>query len=158
MLTPADLHAVAGFLIGEGSFLRYRAGSLRVTATQRERAPLDRLQAIIGGRVYWHARSGVNGGPIWAWYLGGVKGVGLMMTLLPIITSWSPKRAATIRAHLAAWRAALGVGGLNRAKTHCKYGHPFTGRNLVRERGGKQRRCRTCGNRRSRESRQRLGG
>jgi hypothetical protein len=37
-----------------------------------------------------------------------------------------------------------------RERTHCNYGHPFSGRNLIITNG--KRRCRECANRRARES------
>ncbi len=48
----------------------------------------------------------------------------------------------------------------NGAKTHCKYGHPFTPENtaLVSYAFGIERRCRECANRRSRESYRRRRG
>ncbi len=33
---------------------------------------------------------------------------------------------------------------LNRAKTHCPQGHPYSGENLVITKGGRGRECRTC--------------
>ena len=43
--------------------------------------------------------------------------------------------------------------GINFRKTHCNYGHEFAGENLLvlQVNGGKERRCRECSNRRSRE-------
>jgi hypothetical protein len=41
----------AGFLEGEGCF-RFDSGYVVIVTAQKEREPLDRLQAIIGGRIY----------------------------------------------------------------------------------------------------------
>ena len=46
-------------------------------------------------------------------------------------------------------------GGRNRAKTHCPYGHPYEGENLIitkRKNGRQQRKCRECARRASRAS------
>ena len=47
------------------------------------------------------------------------------------------------------------AGARERAKTHCKYGHPFSGENLRPKSGGKgHRRCRECGRIRAAKMRQ----
>jgi hypothetical protein len=46
------------------------------------------------------------------------------------------------------------IARLNLSKTHCKYGHPFSGSNLIEAQG--KRRCRECKRRRDTERRKRL--
>lgn len=48
-------------------------------------------------------------------------------------------------------RSAIAPAALNARKTHCPRGHPFSGRNLVFVEKGRERRCRSCENAKSRE-------
>ena len=46
-------------------------------------------------------------------------------------------------------RRGVAGGSANKAKTHCKHGHPFSGDNLIIEKRSsvfRRRRCRTCHN------------
>ena len=46
-----DEHWAAGFIEGEGCF-RFDSGYVKIVTAQKEREPLERLQRIIGGRIY----------------------------------------------------------------------------------------------------------
>lgn len=46
-----DEHWAAGFIEGEGCF-RFDSGYVKIVTAQKEREPLERLQQIIGGRIY----------------------------------------------------------------------------------------------------------
>lgn len=50
-------------------------------------------------------------------------------------------------------RSPIAVAAINARKTHCKWGHPFSGDNLVLS--GNTRRCRTCSRFRQRATRRR---
>jgi hypothetical protein len=53
-------------------------------------------------------------------------------------------------------RRGEGLSAKNRRKTHCDYGHPFSGRNLLIYRNGKERVCRVCAIRRQRITQARI--
>jgi len=50
----------------------------------------------------------------------------------------------------------IGVSAQNARKTHCKRGHPLSGKNLLVEQGG-GRQCRECKRERSREWKKKVG-
>ena len=74
MLTAQDLEWSVGFLEGEGSFF-YSGTSARVTATQKYRQSLRRLQRLFGGTIPLCDSKGIS-----RWQLYGIQAVGLMMT------------------------------------------------------------------------------
>lgn len=65
-------------------------------------------------------------------------------------------RACVNPAHLEAvtdeenTRRGVSVSAVNGSKTHCKYGHPFSGENLITNPDG-TRRCKACKTRRNQE-------
>jgi len=75
-----DLFWAAGFLEGEGTFGQHGT----VAAEQLHREPLDRLTGLFGGRVVFRARG--NRKSIWHWRVSGVRGRGVMLTLLPLLS------------------------------------------------------------------------
>ena len=92
-----DLAWAAGFLEGEGSFSK---GSNRVSASQCQREPLDRLAEMFGGTVRerkdrterpWHQQQ------IHQWDVSGSRARGVMMTIYLFM---SPRRRSQIRASL----------------------------------------------------------
>lgn len=103
--SETDLGWLAGFLEGEGSFgligrpptdLRYP----RISASQKQREPLERLVRIVGGTIYRSRRgssSRVDSG-IWTWCLDGTHARAIMELLLPHM---SPRRRTQIDASLA---------------------------------------------------------
>lgn len=104
MLTTAEIAWTAGFLEGEGSFYSgYAAGdntvASQVSAGQRQREPLTRLQAMFGGSICCR-KSGKSAG-MYAWKVTGQRARGLAMTLYPLL---SPRRRAQVRAMLTSWR------------------------------------------------------
>lgn len=66
------------------------------------------------------------------------------------IARWFGRHETTIRNALGTWRQADRTTGrpnaaaLNRAKTHCPQGHPYSGDNLYVHPDGRHRACRTC--------------
>ncbi len=89
-----ELGWIAGFLEGEGCFntAGSNPGTQRVTAVQKQREPLLRLQELLGGRVYPRFRDGCFG-----WSVTGARARGIMLTLYALM---SPRRKDQIRAAL----------------------------------------------------------
>jgi len=80
-----DLAWAAGFLEGEGSF----SGRSRVSASQVQREPLDRLASLFGGTVRerkdrtsrpWHQQQ------LHQWDVSGARARGVMLTLYPMMS------------------------------------------------------------------------
>jgi hypothetical protein len=153
MITVPQIHWIAGFLEGEGSFQwrvnartnrPSRGGSLIMSATQVQREPLDRLAGILGGTV-----SAVKRSPrarcteqdVHQWYLCGKIAAGAMMTLYSLM---SPRRQTQIRTAFAGWHAAPGHDWRLRTVHHCKYGHPYTKTVTNHREGWTQRICSVC--------------
>ena len=145
------LIVAAGFLVGEGSFLLRRRGTIAIYATQAEREPLDRLQRMFGGRVIKIPRPDrPNVKQIWQWYM--VKGAaGVLMTLYPLMRTWSPKRVGEVLRCLAAWKTSLGRGHAQLVRRECPQGHPYSAGNTYVSRKG-HRHCRACGTTQRRRS------
>lgn len=119
MISIKELYWIAGFLEGEGSFCRC-GNTIRVSAGQVQREPLDRLYSLVGG--YIHPRkpnlSRPNQQAFWAWYLDSVSSAALMMTLYPLM---SPKRQEEIISTLNWWKATRRIRKVN--DTFCTRGH-----------------------------------
>ena len=52
-----DLYWSAGFLEGEGAFMKNGTGGIVVTASQVQKEPLDRLYKLFGGGMNTFSRS-----------------------------------------------------------------------------------------------------
>lgn len=87
-----DLFWLAGFPEGEGSFVK-NATTERVEARQVNKAPLDLVQALLGGSVKLEPRTG-NRSDIWVWNSFGPRARGVALTLYCLL---SPKRQEQIR-------------------------------------------------------------
>jgi hypothetical protein len=110
-LTAITLGWAAGFLEGEGCFPVSSRTTSTITANQKESEPLQRLQKMFGGRLYWRASGGTYG--IHEWHIFGPTARGVMMTLYPLM---SPRRREQIRASLTRWRQGAYRGQGHRAK------------------------------------------
>lgn len=148
MIRTVDLYWAAGFLEGEGCFYSdsQRNSHSRVTASQVQREPLDRLVLLFGGHVRGpHKNStGRTNQPIHDWTVSGAVARGIMMTLYAMM---SPRRKEQIRDSLAIWLAAPErIADRRRRATHCRNGHPYAGNHYQMRRAGRAnyRRCRTC--------------
>jgi len=73
-----DLAWAAGFLEGEGSFYSQRRGS-HVAATQKEKEPLERLQALFGGNIRIENKK--RGFSNYRWTTSGPRARGIAMTI-----------------------------------------------------------------------------
>ena len=134
MVSLLDIYWAAGFMDGEGSFIK-AAHSIGTTASQKDPWPLVKLQGILGGRIFQ------DGAGYWRWHAYGAKAVGIMMTLYPIL---SPRRQRRICELLSFWRFIGLRGSHNRNKTHCKRGHLFTPESTYPRSSGRYRECKTC--------------
>ncbi len=141
MIAVRDIAWIAGFLEGEGSFSCPRT-SPQIQAVQVQREPLDRLAALLGGKVYACRARGGASRPYFMWTLNGTRAASVMMTVAGLM---SPRRFGQIAAALTPWKAAgAGKGSRQAARTHCPKGHPYSGANLIVRAG--DRVCRECAN------------
>jgi hypothetical protein len=98
-----ELAWAAGFLDGEGHFGRHRrkgarpGGRLAIQVAQQDRRPLDRLQAILGGRVYGPYGPYGQTQPYFLWYIQGFERTQATIAMLwPFLSE--PKRLQARRA------------------------------------------------------------
>ena len=82
-LIAKDLHWVAGFMEGEGSFTH--CGTERTKASQKQREPLLLLQRILGGHIREYKNSW--GFPMYEWYASGKRARGIMLTLYLLMST-----------------------------------------------------------------------
>lgn len=138
MVSASDLHWAAGFIDGDGCVYQSRTTPM-ITATQKDRWPLDKLVALFGGTIYRHVRNESKGHIYYRWDLYGNAAAGVMMTLFVLL---SPRRQEKIREIIGRWKTQA-RGSFNARKTHCKNGHEFSVENTyLKPLGGRQ--CRTC--------------
>jgi len=134
MVSTADIHWVAGFLEGEGSFTashNVHGTAVTISAPQVQREPLERLQRIMGGHIYRRG-SGIH---LWNLTRGAVV-VGWMMTLFSLMSS---KRQTQIKTALDVWQEVPST------RYQCRRGHHRTMLTTYIAANG-TRRCRTCKN------------
>ena len=92
-VSDAEMHWVAGFLEGEGTFNCSHSPIVRADQVQRE--PLDRLQRIVGGgSIRLKLKSNPRHSDIHSWNLCGNPAILLMKRLYPYM---SPKRQQQIK-------------------------------------------------------------
>ena len=142
MIKERDLGWAAGFFEGDGHF-DYRHGTCRIRITQVQRAPLERMETLLGGAIAASRKyTGRNGlVQVWEWSVCGQHAAGLAMTFWTML---SPDRRAQITRGLKRWRIAKVWHGY---KTHCPKGHAYTPENTWYERrkdDGLGRRCQEC--------------
>lgn len=145
-LVTKDLTWIAGFLEGEGSFLVGTRGSGVVCATQVQRQPLERLVELVGGTIWLKRRSDGNRKDQHLWSMGGIRAIGLMMTLFGLM---SPGRKNQIRRSLERWKSHQTSC---RNRTHCPSGHEYSNENTYRNNKirlanglmGSGRNCKIC--------------
>ena len=99
--TSYDLHWAAGFLEGEGCFFakystqkgkRYHTEC--VSANQVNPEPLPKLLSMFGGHIRLD-RYGRNQ-PIHVWYCHGARALGVMQTLLPLLSTKKREQIFTV--------------------------------------------------------------
>ena len=77
MPRDADLAWAAGFIDGEGCVAVDSRKSPRITVSNTDRRPLDRLQELLGGTICVHGRGNPEKGhrPSWVWAVHGGRSV-----------------------------------------------------------------------------------
>lgn len=154
-----DIYWAAGFIEGEGSFYfmdrRGRAGVFHVRVPQVQKEPLERLQRIFGGSMYFRPSKNPRHSDQWVWRTIGERSAGIAMTLYAVM---SPRRKEQIRVALSRWRKFQ-----SRKHAGCNNGHPWREGsyyifNLKRKDGSprQQRVCKVCCNARVNARRARL--
>lgn len=100
MVSPStrDLEWAAGFLEGEGSFLRHHRGGHYVNASQVNPEPVNRLKALFGGNIT-PVRAKGRRAAYGMWQVCGTRARGVAMTLYDLL---SVKRQGQIRTMLGA--------------------------------------------------------
>lgn len=114
-MPSSDLAWVAGFMEGEGTF-RFDS-TMRVRASQKQRWPLDKMQALCEGNIY-EAKT-PKGALYHIWELTGPRAEALAYRLLPLMSPSRQKQLfrAVIRRNLhmrrnsVAWSAAMSRAG-----------------------------------------------
>ena len=139
-----DLHWIAGFLEGEGTFGRC-GGTIIVAASQVNKEPVDKLYNLLGGSVLYLER--INQNPKWnncyRWTIYGENAELLMKVIFPIMSIKIKNKISEI----LSWYASR--PGRNFAKSGrktCRKGlHLWTDKNtFINYRGIKT--CRLCNN------------
>jgi len=137
-----DLYWSAGFLEGEGSFMKCGVGTIVVSASQVQKEPLDRLYKLFGGGMNVFSRKEVKGNIYHRWQIYGPKAEVLMKMLFPIM---SPRRQNQITAVLAWYASRPGKNFTKSGRTKwVKCEHPFTPENTYIYPKSQRRCCKTC--------------
>lgn len=76
--------------------------SLVIGAAQVEREPLERLEAMFGGKIHRACLPKGNRQRAWQWAVWGIQAAGLMFTLYSFM---SPRRKQQITTAVKKWRA-----------------------------------------------------
>lgn len=159
-----DIVWAAGFLDGEGCFGWYdsahpkgRFRQLLVSATQKDREPLERLQRTLnGGTILEHSKktSYKNGGVYWRWQANGEIAAQAMRAVLPYMCS---RRTQKIRESLQSYDAHREHMRQKREKPTCNKGHLWSDNIGFRKSGiGKGKRyCKACAREYARQAKHR---
>lgn len=104
VLSVPDIHWIAGLLEGEGSFGASDKGRVpTVQCCMTDEDVLDRLQSLVPGQRLGPYRR--EGKPEWKpmhrWAVTGVRAVGVMQMLFPLL---GKRRRARIEEVLAVWK------------------------------------------------------
>ncbi len=94
-----EIHWLAGYLEGEGSFIRRKnVDSSVVVVSSTDHEPLAKCLKYFGGQLYGpYQGKKANHRPYWRWHATGPRAVGIAQTAYPLL---SPRRQSQIRAVL----------------------------------------------------------
>jgi hypothetical protein len=145
-----ELYWIAGFLEGEGTFVRCRnklknglisrGGTITVVASQVQKNPLERLQKLLGGNIHYYIRNKEKGFFYYRWQIFGEKAEALMKILYPLM---SPNRQNKMSLALAWYASRPGRNWMKSGRKICRKGlHPWIPENIVEVYG--KRYCRIC--------------
>lgn len=84
MASEFELAWTVGFLEGEGCFSNMVHHSACVTATQKQKEPLERLQRYFDGSLNLYTQPA---GSYWRWVVCGRKAMGLTYLCLSVATA-----------------------------------------------------------------------
>lgn len=101
MISEVDLAWVAGFYDGEGSMSFAKSGRPRVTIGQKDRRPLDEIQAMFGGTVTdrSHLRTGLGNTMGYTWRTNSIKEVKGFVELVRPYSRLEHRRVKLDQAH-----------------------------------------------------------
>jgi hypothetical protein len=107
--TLVDLGWAAGFLEGEGTFNVNRTGlgrsaSSKVSATQKQKEPLEVLQALFGGSIIPFRSK------YWRWTVYGSRARGLMFTMFSFLSRRRREQARTALGYTAIGNMEIQIG------------------------------------------------
>ena len=126
-LTTADLHWVAGFLDGEGSFGSTRGMPL-VSASQKDRFALEKLQRIFKrGTIGVKHNNGRTTNDLYYWQISSRAAAAIMMTIYSLM---SPYRQRQIKVALEKWKQ-LGATNKHWRGGLAKYRSYYRGNELI---------------------------
>lgn len=111
-ITMRDWGWVAGFIEGEGSF-SISGVNPRVSVTQVELEPLEKLVGFFGGKIYPKKPAGYGKKQCYVWVLAGEHGIALMMTIYPLMCV---RRQGQIRACIVSWKSRASMRGAGHYK------------------------------------------
>lgn len=146
-ISTHDIMWAAGFLEGEGSFTTSKKDNgrwktPRVTASQVQLWPLERMQTLFGGSIYPVVSTNPQHKPQYHWQLNGSRAIPFMMTIYSLM---SPGRKLQIECCLNVWKAFTRWKMADGYKV-CRNGHEMTLENTYTQIRGewKGRICKTC--------------
>jgi len=138
-ISTLHLAWAAGFIEGEGWFLKSPNGSAQIGAAQVQREPLERLQALFGGKLVQRNTNGHSKKKIWFWSLTARRSIEVMMTLYVLM---SPRRQGQIETALSRWKSQKRI-----LRSHgsdvCGRGHALTADNIYVSKLGHHS-CKAC--------------
>ncbi len=139
-MNSKDLGWIAGFIEGEGTFNWARVTPC-VSVSQVQRWPLDKLQRLCGGNVYYIVRKTKN--PKWndynKWYIYGDEATKLIKSIYPFL---SPKRQEQAKAIYT--KRYQQVNAPKLIKTICKHGHLWIKKNIYTFKKDGRQICKVC--------------
>ncbi len=135
-----DLHWIAGFLEGEGSFCRC-GGTITVVASQVEKDPIDKLHNLLGGSVLYIKRDHPKQSNYYRWGTYGETAELIMKAVFPLM---STKRKNKISETLAWYASRPGRNFVKSGRKTCrKELHQWNNENTFVDSRG-MRTCRLC--------------